>query len=41
MFGRDELTGDLHELLQSLDLPAEATEDIYHRNAERVIGDGL
>lgn len=36
MFGRDCYDGTLNQALQSLDLPQEATEDIYHRNAERV-----
>ena len=38
VFGRDGYDGKLHELLQSLDLPAEVTENIYHRNAERLLG---
>jgi len=38
MFGRDAYDGTLHETLQSLDLPQETTEDIYHRNAERIFG---
>ena len=36
MFGRDGLDGDLHALLQSLDLPEDVTEAIYRRNAERL-----
>jgi len=37
LFGRDNYTGDLHEHLQSLDLPEDATENIYHRNAEKLL----
>ena len=36
LFGRDCYDGELHALLQSLDLPEEATENVYHRNAERL-----
>jgi len=38
LFGRDQCNNKLHELLQSLDLPEDVTEDIYHRNAERLLG---
>ncbi len=37
LFGRDECSGGLDEFLRGLDLPAEATENIYHRNAERLL----
>ncbi|MCD4700091.1 MAG: amidohydrolase [Phycisphaerae bacterium] len=36
LFGRDYYGGELHEFLQSLCLPDEAAENIYHRNAERL-----
>ncbi|MDY7010780.1 MAG: amidohydrolase family protein [Planctomycetota bacterium] len=36
LFGRDCYSDDLHEFLQSLSLPDEAVENIYHRNAERL-----
>ncbi len=38
LFGRDCYEGGLHEFLQSLSLPDEAAENIYHRNAERLFG---
>ena len=41
LFGRDSYTGDLHEHLQSLDLPADAVENIYHRNAEALLRGGV
>ena len=37
-FGRDCYDGRLHETLQSLDLSPDATENIYHRNAEKLLG---
>lgn len=37
LFARDNYDGKLHEFLQSQDLPEEVTEDIYHRNAERLL----
>ncbi len=37
LFGRDGFGSELHEFLQSLELPAEAVENIYHRNAERLL----
>ena len=37
LFGRDYYDGRLHAFLQSVDLPAEVAEDIYHRNIERVL----
>ena len=37
LFARDFYDGRLHEFLQTLDLPQEAAEDIYHRNAERLL----
>jgi len=36
LFGRDYFGDDLHRFLQSLDLPEEISENIYHRNAERL-----
>jgi len=37
LFGRDYYGQELHELLQSLDLPEDVAEDIYHRNAEKLL----
>ncbi len=37
LFGRDAYSGDLHAYLQSLDLPDDVTENIYHRNAEKLL----
>ncbi len=37
LFARDDYDGRLHELLQSLDLPQDVTEDLYHRNAEKLL----
>ena len=37
LFGRDTYDGRLHETLQSLLLPDEAAENIYHRNAEKLL----
>jgi len=36
-FGRDFYDDRLHRTLQSLDLPADAAENIYHRNAEKLL----
>ncbi len=36
LFGRDYYGGELNEFLQPLDLPEDVTENIYHRNAERL-----
>ena len=36
LFGRDYYDSKLHEFLQSLDLPDETVENIYHKNAERL-----
>lgn len=38
LFGRDNYDGELHKFLQSLELPQDARENIYHRNAERLLG---
>jgi len=37
LFGRDTYGGDLHEFLQSLDLPRDVQEKIYFRNALRLV----
>jgi predicted TIM-barrel fold metal-dependent hydrolase len=37
LFGRDNYDGQLHEFLQSLGLPEDVTENIYHRNAEKLL----
>lgn len=37
LFGRDDYDGMLHQFLQSLELPQEAAENIYHANAERLL----
>jgi len=37
LFGRDYYGQELHEFLQTLDLPAEIVEKIYHRNAEKLL----
>jgi predicted TIM-barrel fold metal-dependent hydrolase len=36
LFARDTYDGNLHTVLQSLDLPQDVTDNIYHRNAERL-----
>ena len=38
MFGRDFYGKDLHEFLQSLDLPTDVSERIYFRNAAGLVG---
>ena len=38
MFGRDYYGKDLHEFLQSLDLPTDVSERIYFRNAAALVG---
>jgi predicted TIM-barrel fold metal-dependent hydrolase len=37
LFGRDTYGGDLHEFLQTLDLPQDVQEKIYFRNALRLV----
>lgn len=37
LFARDCYGGKLHEFLQSLDLPEDVTENVYHRNAEKLL----
>jgi predicted TIM-barrel fold metal-dependent hydrolase len=37
LFGRDYYGQKLHEFLQTLPLPADVVENIYHRNAERLV----
>jgi predicted TIM-barrel fold metal-dependent hydrolase len=37
LFGRDYYGGDLHAFLQSLDLPADVQQKIYHDNARRLV----
>jgi hypothetical protein len=37
LFGRDYYGGDLLEFLQSLDLPSSVQEQIYYRNAQRLL----
>lgn len=37
LFARDFYGQDLHQFLQTLDLSAEITEKIYHRNAEKLV----
>jgi predicted TIM-barrel fold metal-dependent hydrolase len=37
LFGRDGYDGDLHQFLQSLDLPEEVTSKLYFANAERLL----
>jgi predicted TIM-barrel fold metal-dependent hydrolase len=37
LFGRDYYGTDLHDFLQTLDLPTEVVEKLYHRNAERLV----
>lgn len=37
LFARDDYGGELHAFLQSLDLPPDVTEKIYHANAERLL----
>ena len=37
LFGRDTCGTDLHEWLGAQDLPPDAAENIYHRNAEKLL----
>jgi len=39
LFARDYYGGELHEFLQTLDLPSEVKEKIYSRNAMRLVPD--
>lgn len=38
LFGRDYYGQDLHQFLQALDLPTAVIEQIYHGNAEKLLG---